>query len=420
MPFDLIETLARLVAIPSVNPMGRPESGPPYGEAALTDHLERLFQGLGLRTHRQPVAPGRDNLVARLDGEVPPEQGGPLILFDAHQDTVPVDNMTIEPWTPAVRDGRLHGRGACDTKGGMAAMIAVIARLAAERPPGMPSLVMTCTVDEEYSFSGVSALVADWRAASGGLIPRPPDAAVVAEPTGLNVVVAHKGVVRWRCHTHGRAAHGAQPEAGDNALYKMARVLTALERYQRELAAGPAGEMRSPWSGPFFGHKALLAGYTVARKHGPDPFACTINVGTIRGGASVNIVPERCTIEIDLRFPPGMTPENARGRLIDYLVRQVHLDPPPSHDPPYMQGPALSDEASAAVTERLMAATCQVMGDCRRQAVPYATNAAFFAQAGTPAVVFGPGSVAQAHTADEWLPLDELRHAAEILYRFSN
>ena len=209
MTLNPLDTLAQLVATASVNPMGRSETGPAFYETRLTDHLEQLLHSLGLRTERQQVAPGRANLIARLDGEVPAERGGPLILFDAHQDTVPVDHMTIEPWKPAVRQGRLYGRGACDTKGGMAAMLTVIARLAAERPRGMPSVVMTCTVDEEYAFSGAAALVSSWTSASGGLIPRAPDAAVVAEPTGLDVIVAHKGVVRWRCHTSGRAAQRA-------------------------------------------------------------------------------------------------------------------------------------------------------------------------------------------------------------------
>src|SRR5262249_33706533 len=153
-----------------------------------------------------------------------PEAGGRLMLLEAHQDTVPVGGMTIEPFTPTVRDGRLYGRGACDIKGGMAAMLAACARLAKERPAAMPTVVMACTVNEEHGFTGATALVRQW-AESGGFIPRRPDAAVIAEPTQLQVVVAHKGVVRWRCHTRGRAAHSSQPQMGDNAIFRMARVL---------------------------------------------------------------------------------------------------------------------------------------------------------------------------------------------------
>ncbi len=241
MRLDPIETLAQLVAIPSVNPMGKEGvSGPPFCEDRLTVYLEETFRRLGLAVERQPVAPGRENVIARLDGELPPRRGGQVVLLEAHQDTVPVEGMTIEPFRPEVRDGRLYGRGACDTKGGMAAMLAAVARLAEQRPPGMPTIVMSCTVNEEYGFTGASILTGLWTVRTGGIIPRRPHAAVVAEPTGLNVVVAHKGMVRWKCHTSGRAVHSAQPEAGENAVYKMARVLLAIERYAQQ-GVGPPG-----------------------------------------------------------------------------------------------------------------------------------------------------------------------------------
>jgi acetylornithine deacetylase/succinyl-diaminopimelate desuccinylase-like protein len=372
--------------------MGGAVSGPEFGEARLTDHLQSLFEALGLRCRRQEVHPQRDNLLARLDGGIDPAKGGRLILFGAHQDTVPVGGMSIEPWNPAVRGGRLYGRGACDVKGGMTAMITAIARLAHERPPGMPTVVMACTVNEEYGFSGASALRELLDGEEDGIIPRKPDAAVVAEPTGLDVVVAHKGVVRWRCHTRGRAGHSAQPERGDNAIYKMARVLRVLEGYQREVVATLGSH---PLCGP-----------------------ATMSVGTIRGGISVNTIPAQCTIEIDRRLPPGEEPARAYRHLVDHLGRDGDLDFPLQHDPPYMQGPALSDENNRRLADRLVRIATGVVGDCRRVGVPYATDAAFIGEAGIPTVVFGPGSLAQAHTDDEWLPLDQLEQAAEVLYRF--
>lgn len=411
MAFDLVETLCELVAIPSVNPMGRPASGPPFFEAQVTEYLEQLLRRLGLHTQRQTVAPGRDNLVGRLDGDVPPEKGGRLLLFDAHQDTVPADNMTIEPWTPTVREGRVYGRGACDTKGGMAAMLATVARLAAERPKGMPTILMACTVDEEYHLAGAPALVRQAFPVRQAFQPDPshrgadpqpvslerltygraPDAAVIAEPTGLDAIVAHKGVVRWHCHAVGRAAHSSKPDAGHNAIYKMARVVAAVERYEQDaLRRWPS----HPLCGPH-----------------------TLNVGTIHGGSSINIVPDRCDIEIELRLPPGATPELARQRLIEYLAAETQLDPS-AHDPPYMQAPPLSDETNGPLSERLCSVVAEVAGRCQRRGVPYATDAAFYSGAGIPAVVFGPGSIEQAHTEEEWLPLDQLEQAAEILYRF--
>jgi len=389
---DPVETLAQLVAIPSVNPMGRSVCGPPFFEERLTEHLERVFRRLGLAVERQQVAPGRENLIARLEGDVPPERGGRLILLDAHQDTVPVEGMTVEPFSPAIRDGRLYGRGACDAKGGMAAMLAAVALLADQRPPGMPTVLLSCTVNEEYGFSGAAALTRLWTGRSSGIVPRRPDVAVVAEPTGLEVVVAHKGVVRWKCHTTGRAVHSAEPQSGENAIYRMAHVLVAIDRHARE---GIGGMASHPLCGP-----------------------ATLSVGTVHGGLSVNTVPDRCTIEIDRRLPPGEQPEEARRRLIDYLAGAVEPGSPPQHDPPFMEGLALSDEANRPLAERLSAVVREVVGGCRQVGVPYATNAAFFAAAGVPSVVFGPGRLEQAHTQDEWLPLSQLQQAAEVYYRF--
>lgn len=391
MPLDLVETLCQLVAIPSVNPMGKAVSGPEYGEARVTDYLETLFERLRVPYRRQLAEPGRENIVAWLEGEIPPAQGGKLLLYAAHQDTVPADGMTIEPWRPVVREGRVYGRGACDDKGGMTAMLAAFARLAAERPHGMPTLVMACTVNEEHGFSGIDALRRSWTAGENSLIPRKPDAAIVAEPTSLDVVVAHRGVVRWTCHTQGRAAHSSRPEAGDNAIYKMARVLQVLERYQWDVV----GKLGShPLCGP-----------------------ASMSVGTIRGGVSVNVVPDLCSIEIDRRLRPDEEPRQAYQHLIDYLAQAPEISFPVKHDPTSLEAPALSDEGNGAIAEQLLGLVRQVTGQSNKIGVAYATDAAFLAKVGVPTVVFGPGSIAQAHTVDEWIPIDQLEQAAEILYR---
>ena len=395
MILDPVEVLAELVAIPSVNPLGRPVAGPAYYETRLTEYLAQTFQRLGLAVARQPVAAGQDNLFARLDGDRPPADGGGVILLDAHQDTVPVEGMTIPPFVPEVRGGRLYGRGACDVKGGMAAMLAAVSRLAQQRPKGLPTIIVSCTVNEEYGFTGAAALGQLWSGPSAvpvPIFPRRPDMAVVAEPTGLDVVIAHKGVIRWRCHARGRAVHSSQPHSGENAIYKMARALGAIERYNVEVLG------RAP-AHPLCG--------------GP-----TLSVGTISGGVSVNIVPERCSIEIDLRVPPGEQPENARRELLDYLARTEPVGAALEHEPPFMQAPALKDQNNAQVAERLASAVRAVTGECRQSGVPYATNAAFFSAAGVPAVVFGPGLLEQAHTQDEWIPLEQLRQAGEVLYQF--
>lgn len=392
MPLDLVDTLRQLVAIPSVNPMGGIASGPDTGEARLTDYLESLLAGMGLVSIRQEAEPGRENLLARLDGDRSPENGGDLILFGVHQDTVPVAGMTIEPFQPQVRQRRLYGRGACDVKGGMAAMLAAVARLAHERPPGMPTIVIAFTVNEECGFTGARALAELCRGLPGTILPRKPVAAVIAEPTDLDVVVAHKGVVRWRCQARGRAAHSSRPDTGENAIYKMARALVAVDRYQHEIVGG-LGEH------PLCGRP-------------------TLSVGTIRGGAGVNIVPDYCVIDIDRRLLPGEDPELARHHLVEYLEKQlpeISLE----HDPPLMVGLPLSDSQNQQLAQQLALVISEVAGSPKRAGVPYATDAALVAAAGVPTVVFGPGSIAQAHTVDEWIDLDELARASEIYYRFA-
>ena len=392
MILDPIETLKQLVAIPSVNPMDREPADATFGEAQLTDYLEETFTRIGLRTFRQSTVPGHDNLIARLDGSISPLQGGRIILFDVHQDTVPVNGMTIEPFKAQQRDGRIYGRGACDAKGGMAAIMAAVSRLAHEQHRAWPTVIIGCTVNEEYGFTGVRRLVESWGNGGGKTIPRKPDAAVVAEPTGLDVVVAHKGVIRWKCHAYGRAAHSSRPAAGDNAIYRMAYAVTAIEQYAARLA--------------------------VATPVCPLCGSATVSVGMIHGGVSINTVPDICTIEIDYRLPPGDEPHVARQRLIDRLATAVDTRFPLEHNQPVLTVPPLSDGLNGSLADLLSATVRQVASGCQQVGMPYATDAAILSAAAVPTVVFGPGFVEQAHTADEWTPIDQLYQATEILYRF--
>lgn len=272
MALDPVELLQQLIQIPSVNPMGHDVHGPQFGEQRLTDFLQFQCEQLGLEWLRQRVHPGRDNLLALIRGNPPAHDGGEFLLWDVHQDTVPVDGMTVDPFGGEVRDGRIYGRGASDVKGPMAAMLTGISRLlSADQPPGIfPTTVISFTVNEECGFTGVQALSDLWRKGAessseivGGTIspaqmfPRPPDAAIVAEPTDFNVVVAHQGVVRWRCRTIGRAAHTSRPEAGINAIYGMAQIVAAIEQFHADLqqhaaltpAVWPANRLREhdPW-----------------------------------------------------------------------------------------------------------------------------------------------------------------------------
>lgn len=390
---DVVETLCDLVRIPSVNPMGRPLVGPEYLEHAVTDYLQGFFQNLGVAWLRQTVEPLRDNILAGIPGSVPPDKGGTIVVFEAHQDTVPVDGMRIPPWTPEVRDGRVYGRGACDIKGGMACMLTAFARLARERPASMPTVIMACSVNEEHGFTGATSLARLWTEGKFPVVPRVPDAVIVAEPTGLNVVIAHKGVVRWRCRTSGVASHSSTPQAGRNAIYEMAHVLAALEEYSKH-------------SVPSLGHHPLLG-------------SPTLSVGIVAGGASVNTVPDHCVIEIDRRLLPHEHKAGALRHVADYLTQRCPAITV-THDEPFLSSPGFADQGNHELATQLSSAAraCNAPGNI--VGVPYGTDAPAFAQVGAPTVVFGPGSIEQAHTADEWIAVDQLRQATEIYYRFGS
>jgi succinyl-diaminopimelate desuccinylase len=386
--WDPVEVLADLVAIPSVNPMGRDLHGPEFLEQRLSDHLQGRLESLGVPWERVEIAAGRANLIAVSEGARPSS----TILLDAHQDTVPVDGMVIPPFTPVQRDGRMYGRGTCDVKGGMAAMLCAFERLVRERTATSPRVILSLTCDEESTSLGINHLAAHLTQQNGGyrLLNHRPDVAIVAEPTLLHVVVAHRGTVRWRMHTAGRACHSSRPQDGVNAIYRMQRVLDVLERYAAEV---PGLRPPHPLCGP-----------------------ATLSVGLIWGGSSVNVVPDRCSIEIDRRVIPGEDSlaayEGVRARLAG------ELDFPVEFDAPYCDSPPLGDELNGQLGERLVAITSRIAGPRERIGVPYGTHASRLARAGVPTVVCGPGDIAQAHTKDEWIALDELPRAVDAYVEF--
>lgn len=377
----LTTILADLVAIPSVNPMGRAVSGPTYLEGRLTDYLERFCRDRQIAYAREVVSPGRDNLIARYDAPEP----GRTLLYDVHQDTVPVEGMTVPPFEPHVENGRLYGRGACDVKGSLAAMLVAIERLVRERPRGSASVRLACTVDEEFTHTGSSHLAAGpWAQA---------DLAIVAEPTRLDLVTTHKGAVRWKIRTRGVACHSSSPNAGRNAIYAMARVIAALEDHARELGQSTADAILGPPS---------------------------LSVGRIEGGQSVNIVPDGCEIEIDRRVIPGESGAGCPARVEAFLRERLGSLDGIETLPYWVNMPPLVPRVGADCLEAIGATIRAVTG--RSPAVggvPFGTDAGPLNESGVPCLVLGPGDIAQAHTKDEWIELREVHEAAEVFYRLA-
>ncbi len=385
---DVIDILKSLVSIPSVNPMGRDLTGPEYFETRVSEWLCEFFAEREIPHEKIEVVEGRSNVIARVDAG--PDR--PTVILDAHQDTVPVDGMTIDPFDPVVRDGRIYGRGACDVKGGMAAMLHAVARLAVERPDEAVNVVMSCTCDEEATVQGINDLVRLWTDDSrhSDLLPGRPDVALVAEPTNLDIVVAHRGATRWQVRTEGHACHSSQPERGTNAIYRMAQVVTGLQEYAATLADRVTPH---PLCGP-----------------------ATLSVGRITGGVSVNTVPDECLIEVDRRVIPGENGAEVADDVLAFLQERVEV--PFEFLPPWLTGLPLPDEGNQVWAARLMEHVTSVAGPRQTVGVPYGTHASRFANAGVPGIVCGPGSIDPAHTKDEWLDIDELQQAAEAYFRF--
>jgi len=383
----VVEILSELVSLPSVNPMGGPVDHAICFEGRVSDWLVDFFHSIGAAYERIEVSPGRDNVIARFYSP-----GADFtILMDAHQDTVPVDGMTIAPFTPKIAEGRLWGRGACDVKGGMAAMLFAFRRLIQEQPAGAANVVLSCTCDEEATVIGISDLVTYWTTAKGKskLLHSPPDVAIIAEPTELDVVVAHRGVTRFKIRTKGRACHSSDPTQGVNAIYRMANLITVLQEYADSLAV-------------------------TVRAH-PLCGSASLSVGKISGGTSVNIVPDECVIEVDRRVAPG---EDAAGIVVgirEFLAARLDFDF--EFDAPWIECPALTDANNTDLANTVLKHVAAVDGPHAAVGVPYGTHASPTCAAGVPSIVFGPGSIQQAHTKDEYIDIAQLEKAAEVYFQ---
>jgi len=363
---------AALVAIPSVNPSGRPVEAPEEGEERITEFVHDWFAARGIECVTQEVMPGRENVIARVRG-----RNEPPIVFEAHMDTVSVEGMTVAPFEPREQDGRVSGRGSCDAKGCLAAMMVALARVDRDGPPAR-SVVLCAAVDEEYLHGGARRFLED----SG-----PIAAAVIGEPTKLRVVIAHKGALRVRVTTLGVSAHSSNPERGVNSIYRMARAVLALED-----------------------HAAILA----ARAPHPLVGSPTLSVGTIRGGVAVNVVPEHCEIMVDRRIVPGETPDEALAEIEAVLAPVLAAG---DLVEPTLKDCAVETAATDGVVELALGAAEPVTQVREPEGVAYCTDGCDFAERGIPLVVLGPGDIAQAHTADEWIELAQLERAVDVYER---
>lgn len=370
----VIDTLASLVSINSVSPAY--QDGP--GEREIATWVHGFFEQRGIDVWEQEVFPNRPNVIARLPGRDPSRR----VVLEAHTDTVSIQGMAIPPFDPRVEDGKLYGRGSCDTKAGLAGMMHAVAALHEEGRQPLCEVWLAAVVDEEYSYRGVVKLCEGLTA----------HAALVSEPTGLRAVIASKGVLRWRIVVRGKAAHSGKPHLGVNAINHMARIILALEEDHQRLAARV-----HPLLGP-----------------------ATVNVGVIHGGVQVNFVPDTCAIEIDRRLLPGETVKGVLARYQDLLdtLKVMYPTMEASMETPMLTDEALETAADSA-TSQLASTILNEMGlDGTPCGVPFGSDASKLSRQGVPSLVFGPGSIDQAHAAVEFVDIDEVERAYEFYRSF--
>ncbi len=375
---DAASLLASLIAIPSVNPAFRTSDAPAtwFGEAAMAAYVAAWLREQGAEVELDEVLPGRPNVIARLKGD----QAGRTLIWEGHLDTVQTSGMTVDPFRPELHDGRLYGRGAADDKGCLAAFMLALRDLA-QRPAPI-NVTFVAAVDEEFQFRGILHHLERGERADGG---------IAGEPTRLHIVSACKGCVRWEIEVRGRAAHSSQPERGIDAI----AIGTDLAVHLRRVF-GPDLVARVH---PLLGRASLI---------------CSM----IEGGEGFNTVPASCRLKFDRRTLPGESGEDA-WREIAKEVRRFAADL--DREATVVMHPPFIDSISMEVAPdaTIIAAAQEI---CRAEGltdallgVPFGSDASKMTRAGIPTIIFGPGDIADAHTADESISVAEVARAARML-----
>ncbi|MBU3664561.1 MAG: M20 family metallopeptidase [Chthoniobacterales bacterium] len=363
---SVTELLQKLVRIPSVNPDGNPGTDR-TGEQACAEFVMEFLRSMGAEAGLHEVHPGRPNVVGRFASD----PAKPRLLFAPHLDTVSVAGMTIDPFGGELRDGRVYGRGASDTKGPMASMLWALCECRDILPSLSHEIWFAGLMGEEAGQDGAKALVARERF----------DFVLVGEPTGLDVVFKHKVDVTARIVARGRAAHSSCPERGENAITKLASGLLSL-------------------------HEALTDYFKTIE----DPVLGhpTFSIGTIRGGAKFNIVPDYAEAVVDLRLLPSQWKADQAAAVFDAMRSAC-----PGLEVTRIAGSeALDTDPSHPVIAKLAAAGGRPAG------AAWFCDAAIFSAAGIPAAAAGPGSIAQAHTEDEYIEVAALEEGVEYFKKF--
>ena len=367
---DLELLLAKLVSLESVNPSLVPGA---RGEVEIGDFVAEWMRSRGLAVERQDTgSPGRTNVVAVAPGS----GGGRSLMLNAHMDTVGVAGMTA-PFEPRVQGGRLFGRGAMDTKGALAAFMSAAAEAPARRLRG--DVILAAVVDEEYASAGTEAVARRWK----------PDAAIVGEPSGLQIVTEHKGFVWFQVATEGVAAHGSLPDVGVDAILMMGKVLAALEELGERLRR----------SAP---HRTQGTG--------------SLHASLISGGQELSSYPASCRLDVERRTVPGETAETAEAEIRGALARIAQSDP---RFKATLRRTFARDSMEARRDSPIVLALADHVARVTGSAAVYAgmsgwLDSALLHAAGIPTVVLGPAG-AGLHGVEEWVDLKSVADCRDIV-----
>jgi acetylornithine deacetylase len=364
--------LSELVSINSINPDLVRDGA---GEAEIAEWLTKTCTGLGLEVSNQEVAPCRPNVIARWPGT----GKGKSLLLTGHVDIVSVEGMTIEPFKPVIKDGRLYGRGCYDMKGGLAAILGAIEALRRGRFEPTGDIYLGFVVDEEYKSIGMEALVQEIQ----------PDAAILTEPTEMEICVAHKGFLWLTLTTHAKAAHGSDFVEGVDAILQMGKLIQFLERLESDiLPQRPHSLLKRP----------------------------SAHASIIEGGLGLSTYPDRCDLKIEHRLLPDEEPEDVLKLWRDEIKRLKAIDPRfKAEVRSEFFRPGYEIERSAPIVKTLHNGFAQAIGkEPAYMGMAAWLDSAILGGAGIPTVILGPTG-SGAHAAIEYVELESVLQCASVL-----
>lgn len=365
--------LRRLVQIPSVNPhVAALEDGAP-GEKALAEQIASWFTELGGNVCLDEVMPDRPNVYGIWTG-----RSDRWIAVDVHMDTVSAAPMSKDKFSGRIANQRVYGRGAVDTKASLGIILTLLEQMQRLNTRPGPNLLVGATVDEEIGATGAPAF-ARWMAQQ----PFRVEQIAVAEPTCCRPVYGHKGVVRLEFDIAGKSAHSSQPHRGQNAVVAAAKLIAALDQEDKQMQrARPASALGSP----------------------------TLTVSVVRGGSGINVVPDSCHVALDRRVVDYEDAKTVADDLVD--LARAHCDLP-FQCRRQKELDAFYQEPDTPWVQQLAR-----WSDSSPQVVPYGTNAWAYHEIVEQRIVIGPGSIDQAHGAEEWVELSELKRMADVYTRW--